>query len=70
MGTFHNLNLYSPVFNVLSFMKLFAVRYHVWWFENAWLREWHYLETWLCWSGYGPVGGSVSLWAWALRPSS
>jgi hypothetical protein len=21
----------------------------VWWFENAWFREWHYLEEWPCW---------------------
>jgi hypothetical protein len=28
------------------------------------LLEW----VWPCWSGCGLVGGSVSLWAWALRP--
>ena len=28
----------------------------VWWFEYAWLREWHYLETWPCWRKCLTVG--------------
>ena len=31
------------------------------------LREWHHQEVWLCWSRYGLVEGSVSLWGQALR---
>jgi hypothetical protein len=30
----------------------------------AWPREWY------CWEVSGIVGVGVSLWAWALRPSS
>uniref|UniRef100_A0A0E9UG84 Uncharacterized protein n=1 Tax=Anguilla anguilla TaxID=7936 RepID=A0A0E9UG84_ANGAN len=33
-------------------------------------KEWHYLKVWPCWSRCGLVGGSGSLWAWAIRPSS
>ena len=35
------------------------------WFEWEWPpqthRKWHYQEVWLCWSGCGLIGGSVSL---------
>jgi hypothetical protein len=51
--------------------EVYICRYiYMWWFEYAWPKEWHYLEVWLCWSRCGLVGIGVSLWVWALRPSS
>jgi len=32
------------------------------WFEYTWLREWHYVEVWPCWSRWVTVGVG-------LRPS-
>jgi len=38
------------------------IRPHLrWWFEYAWLREWHLLEVWPCWSRCGLVGVGVVL---------
>ena len=40
---------------------------HIFIFECLAHREWRYKEIWLCWSRCDIVGGSVSLWRWALR---
>ena len=42
----------------------------LWFFEYAWSMEWHSYEVWTCWNKCDLTGGSMSLWAWALRPSS
>jgi len=28
----------------------------MWWFENPWPRDWHYLEVWSCWRMCKTVG--------------
>jgi len=43
---------------------------YMWYFKYAWPREWHSSEVCPGCSECGLVGGSVSLWRWAIRPSS
>jgi hypothetical protein len=71
------LSLMHMILGCLSYFSTAVMKHHdmkelreVWWFEYAWPREWHYLEVWPCWSRADPVEGTISLWKWALRPSS
>ena len=55
------------IFSFLSFTDRWMMLHWVRWFKRKCpQREWHYWEVWPCWSRCGLVGGSVSLWRWAL----
>ena len=45
--------LYHIALNPKEVIKILN---HLRWFVYAWLREWHYLEVWPCWSMCVTVG--------------